>query len=174
MPNVIKIGGRENSDGAANNDTHGSPRILVAEDDDDLRRMTVALLSDAGYVVDEVENGLQAWQAMEHCTYDLLLTDNNMPEITGIELLARLYSSQIKTPAILVTGEIPTDELRRRPSLQIDAMILKPYTAAGLLAMVENILNDSDLGVPETSQFNRRASESTPNPSRPDQSTTAN
>ena len=171
MPNVIKIGVHENPNAATyNNDTRPLVRILVAEDDDDLRRMTTVLLSDAGYMVDEVEDGVAAWQAMERSIYDLLLTDNNMPRMTGIELLNRLHSSQIKTPVILVTGEIPTDELSRHPSLQIEAIILKPYTAVGLLSVVENVLDDSDLGIIETSQLNRHDGESTPNLSGPDQS----
>jgi two-component system chemotaxis response regulator CheY len=141
MPVGVKIRDNGNPDNSATSDIRPSLRILVAEDDDDVRRLITVLLRGAGYMVDEAQDGAEAWEAVEGNAYDLIVTDNSMPRMTGIDLLNKLHSAQIKTPAILVTGQIPTDELRRNPWLLIEAIVLKPFTAIDLLATVENIFN---------------------------------
>jgi two-component system, chemotaxis family, chemotaxis protein CheY len=141
MPVGVKIRENGNPDNPATSDTHPSLRILVAEDNEDVRRLTTVLLRGAGYMVDEAQDGAEAWEAVEGNAYDLIVTDNSMPRMTGIDLLNKLHSAQIKIPAILVTGQIPTDELSRHPFLQIEAIILKPFTAVGLLAVVDNVFN---------------------------------
>lgn len=167
MPVVVKARENENSDSAAVNDPRSLFRILVAEDNNDLRRVTTALLTSAGYTVDEVEDGMEAWQAVESSTYDLILTDNSMPRMTGIDLLHKLHSSRRKIPAILITGEIPTDELSRYPWLQIEAIVLKPFTAVALLTVVENIFNSDFAGVLETTKVARRMGKSINKPAKP-------
>ena len=62
-------------------------RILVAEDDTILLRLNAEILMRVGYEVDATEDGQAAWQALNAGSYDLLITDNNMPKVTGVELL---------------------------------------------------------------------------------------
>src|SRR5690349_14286804 len=65
------------------------PRILVVDDDATTRQLNCLLLSRIGYDVDAAENGEQAWHALLATGYDLLITDHNMPLLTGLELVAR-------------------------------------------------------------------------------------
>jgi CheY-like chemotaxis protein len=58
-------------------------RILVAEDDPDIRRLNSEALLCSGYHVDAVENGADAWEALQLKDYDLVVTDYNMPKLTG-------------------------------------------------------------------------------------------
>lgn len=115
-------------------------RILVVEDDVDLRRITSGILVEAGYEVESAEDGEIAWQMIQRNDYALVITDNNMPRLTGIELLRLLHSERIAIPVILLTGQLPTDEMRRSPDLKIEAVIIKPYTEMGLLTVVTNVL----------------------------------
>lgn len=115
-------------------------RILVVDDDEDIRRLDTEALAGAGYKVDAATDGAVAWDALQLSHYDLLVTDYNMPRMSGVELLLKLHAAHIALPVILVSGIIPMEKLKRHPWLQIDATLLKPYTPEELLATVEKVL----------------------------------
>jgi CheY-like chemotaxis protein len=106
-------------------------RILVADDDGDIRRLNTEALVGSGYEVDAAADGALAWDILQFKRYDLLVTDYKMP---------KLHAARIVLPVILMSGTIPTEELKRHPWLQIDATLLKPYTSEELLATVEKVL----------------------------------
>lgn len=119
---------------------NSSPRVLVVEDDAHLRRLSAKALVHRGYQVDTAEDGAVAWEALKHNRYDLLITDNGMPNISGIELLEHLHQAHLGLPVILVSGAMPAEELQRRPWLQIEAMLHKPYGVAEFLRTVDAVL----------------------------------
>lgn len=120
--------------------TNVPPRILVVEDDADIRRLNTEVLSDSGYQVDAAKDGVAAWQALNTDRYDLLITDNNMPRVTGLELIKKMRSEDMTLPIILMSGTLPMEELDRHPWLKIQATLLKPYTLAELLVTVKKVL----------------------------------
>jgi DNA-binding response OmpR family regulator len=81
----------------------------VVEDDQLLRQKlnTKTVLVHAGYLVDVAEDGAAAWDALQANRYDLLITDNNMPEMSGMELLKKLRSARMELPVIMATGTCP-------------------------------------------------------------------
>lgn len=83
-------------------------RILVVEDEQDLRQLTAEILIDAGYQVDVAEDGAAAWSALQLSQYDLLITDQFMPKVSGVELLRRIHAAQMTLPVIMATGFLPT------------------------------------------------------------------
>jgi len=115
-------------------------RILVVDDEPDICRLSTEVLIRSGYEVAAAEDGAAAWQALKTHSYDLLITDHNMPKVTGVELLKKLHAARMAMPVILVTGAVPTEELKRHPWLQIDATLLKPYTTDELLVTVQKVL----------------------------------
>jgi DNA-binding response OmpR family regulator len=115
-------------------------RILVADEDADILRLNTETLTEAGYDVDGASNGSVAWDAIQYGQYDLLVTENCLPKISGLELLKNIHIAEIELPVIMVTGLPPVERLRRPPWLQIAAILLKPYTADELLAVVKNVL----------------------------------
>lgn len=119
------------------NPTH---RILVAEDDDDIRRLNAEVLFHSGYKVDAAADGAVAWDTLQLNHYHLLVTDYHMPRMSGVELLLKLHAARKALPVILVSGTIPMEKLKRHPWLQIDATLLKPYTPDELLATVKKVL----------------------------------
>jgi DNA-binding response OmpR family regulator len=119
---------------------HHRKRILVVDDDEDIRRLNVEALAGSGYKVDAAADGAAAWDALQFNHYHLLVTDYNMPKMSGVDLLLKLHTARMSLPVILVSGTIPTDRLKRHPWLQIDATLLKPYTPEELLATVRNVL----------------------------------
>jgi DNA-binding response OmpR family regulator len=119
-------------------------RILVVEDDSSIRQLNTAMLLHSGYEVDAAEDGEAAWQALNTDSYDLLITDHNMPKVTGVELVKKLRAAHMALPVILATGAMPTEELNRHPWLRIEATLLKPFTIAMLLRTVREVLRATD------------------------------
>jgi two-component system OmpR family response regulator len=119
-------------------------RILVVEDDQFVRELGTELLLRSGYEVDSAADGAAAWEALNEDYYDLMITDNKMPKVTGVELLKKLRAARMGLPVIMATGVLPTEEFMRYPWLQPAATLLKPYTANELLAKVRNVLHGID------------------------------
>jgi DNA-binding response OmpR family regulator len=119
-------------------------RVLVVDDDSVLRLLNTEVLVGCGYRVDTAEDGEAGWEALHAKTYDLLITDNNMPRLSGVELVKKLRSEKVDLPVIMVSGEMPTEELNRHPWLHVTATLRKPFTGDELLATVKGVLHESD------------------------------
>ena len=115
-------------------------RILVVDDDAPMRRLNTEVLMCYGYAVDTAVDGSDAWDVLQHSHYDLLLTDNGMPKMTGVQLLEKLHDSGLELPTIMATGTAPTEEFARAPWLEPAILLLKPYTYDELLAAVKKVL----------------------------------
>jgi acetyltransferase-like isoleucine patch superfamily enzyme/CheY-like chemotaxis protein len=118
-----------------------SHRILVVEDDRDLRQLNASALINSGYAVDVAEDGAAAWESLQANHYDLMITDNKMPKLTGIELLKKLRSAHMGLPAIMATGTVPTQELAQNPWLEPVTTLAKPYVIDLLLDTVKEVLH---------------------------------
>jgi DNA-binding response OmpR family regulator len=115
-------------------------RILVADDEPDLRRLCSEVLIRIGYHVDSAEDGAVAWQALNDQRYDLLLTDNKMPKVTGIDLLRKVHAARLALPVIMVTATEPLEVFARAPWLQPAMTLLKPFALAELVGAVKQVL----------------------------------
>jgi len=92
-------------------------RILVVEDDGDLRRLNAQALSLSGYEVETAVDGAAAWAELQTNSYDLMITDNNMPKVTGVELLVKLRAARMELPVIMASGTSFSDDASRSPWL---------------------------------------------------------
>jgi len=124
-------------------DDNASYRVLVADDDDGVRFMNAGMLTRSGYQVDSAADGEAAWQALNNESYDLLITDHNMPRLTGTELIKKMRAARITIPVILASGNPPNDEFNLCPWLRPAATLVKPYTVAKLLGTVTEVLRSS-------------------------------
>jgi two-component system cell cycle response regulator CpdR len=79
-------------------------KILLAEDDNDMRRFLVKALQNAGYDVSSYDNGLSAYQRLREEPFELLLTDIVMPEMDGIELARRASELDPDIKIMFITG----------------------------------------------------------------------
>src|SRR5438445_3525158 len=80
------------------------PKILLAEDDTDMRRFLVKALQNAGFEVTSYDNGLSAYQRLREEPFELLLTDIVMPEMDGIELTRRASELDHDIKIMFITG----------------------------------------------------------------------
>jgi CheY-like chemotaxis protein len=115
-------------------------RILVVDDEPLIRLLYVKLLADFDYQVDGAEDGAVAWDALQLTAYDLMITDNAMPKMSGVELLKRIYDARMTLPVIMATGTFPEEEFNRSPWLQPEITLLKPHTVTEFLGAVEEML----------------------------------
>jgi CheY-like chemotaxis protein len=135
---ALRAGG--SSDTELQDEAKPAPRILLVDDNDDVRELNAEVLGRAGYDVDTAENGLAAWQALQANRYDAVVTDNTMPGVTGLDLIRKLRSEDMTLSVILASGTVPAEELNRCPWLEVDALLPKPYTIAALLRTVGQVL----------------------------------
>jgi DNA-binding NtrC family response regulator len=118
-------------------------RILLVDDDRDLRSINARLLLESGYHVDTANDGASGWRALNARHYDVLITDNTMPGVTGLELIKKLRSEDMTLAVILASGTAPMDELSQNPWMHIDALLPKPYTVAQLVRTIDEVLQKS-------------------------------
>ena len=116
-------------------------RILVIDHDRDIRLLYAEALARPGYYVDAAEDGAAGWEALQVNRYNLLITEHEMPRLTGVELVRKLRASRMAVPVVMAAQRLPTDELARDPSLQLAAMLPKPFYISQLLETVKGVLH---------------------------------
>ena len=121
-------------------------RILVVEDDAAIRQVNQEVLTYSGYHVDGAEDGAAAWAALQQINYDLVVTDNDMPKVTGVELIQKLQLARMSVPVIMATGALPDEQFTRSGVQPPAKTLLKPFTFDELLAAVKEVLFASNYG----------------------------
>jgi DNA-binding response OmpR family regulator len=124
--------------------TNGRDRILVVDEDSDLRQLYAATLTVPGYRVDVAEDGAAGWETLQANCYNLLITEHDMPKLNGVELVRKLRAAHMELPVVMAAGRMPYSELARNPSLHLAATLVKPFAVAALLDVVKNVLRVSD------------------------------
>ena len=115
-------------------------KILLAEDDNDMRRFLVKALENAGFQVSPHDNGMSAYNRLREEPFELLLTDIVMPEMDGIELARRATELDPEIKVMFITG-FAAVALNPDNNAPQDARILsKPFHLRDLVNEVERLL----------------------------------
>ena len=112
----------------------------MVEDDRNIRRLNAEKLINYGYHVDAAKDGAVAWDALQLNSYNLLITNQYLPKVSGDELLYKIHGARMSLPIIMATRNLPTWEFVLNPWLLPATMLLKPYTYEKLLGTVKNVL----------------------------------
>jgi len=117
-------------------------RILVADDDPDLRDILRSILEPQGFVVTEAENGELALQAIQSSAPDLVIIDYMMPRMTGPQVCERLRQDALlrHLPVIMLTGKSETQDKVLGLNAGVDDYLVKPFEPQELLARVHMVL----------------------------------
>ena len=119
-------------------------RLLVAEDDDDLRDVLERGLIEAGYVVDVVADGAAAVEYLRAYEYAACICDWRMPIREGIDVIADARRRGIKTPFMMLTArDAPTDRVAALDQ-GADDYLVKPFDYAELLARIRALIRRAD------------------------------
>jgi DNA-binding response OmpR family regulator len=114
--------------------------ILLVDDDLFAREHYAGGLIGSGFNVDTAEDGADGWEKIQANKYDLIITDNFMPKMTGIEMVEKLRTARMAIPVIMATKHFPAFEIARNPWLKPDAALNKPFSFDVLLATVKEVL----------------------------------
>jgi two-component system chemotaxis response regulator CheY len=118
-------------------------RVLVVEDSATMRGFVTAALESAGpYSVTQAESGFQALKVLPRAHYDLIITDINMPDINGLELVRFIRESEAhrSTPLIIISTDGRDVDRDRGLKLGANAYLVKPFAPEKLLETVRSVL----------------------------------
>ena len=110
-------------------------RALVVDDSRAIREAMTSMLGREGWIVDVAEDGARALQMTRQLRYDLVVTDLEMPELGGFDLIARLRKDERfrTTPIVIITSRANPEHRRRARDLGVRALVAKPITRRKLL-----------------------------------------
>jgi len=118
-------------------------KILLAEDDNDMRRFLVKALENAGFQVSPHDNGMSAYQRLREEPFEMLLTDIVMPEMDGIELAQRAAKIAPDMRVMFITGFAAV--ALKSGAVQPQAKVLsKPFHLRDLVAEVDRLFEVGD------------------------------
>ena len=115
-------------------------RILVVDDDENIRKVLKTILEEEGYAVDEAENAKKAIEKSRRNVYNLALIDIRLPDMEGIELLTRMKDTVPKMRKIIITGYPTLQNAIEAVNRGADAYILKPFDMEKVLATIKEQL----------------------------------
>jgi DNA-binding response OmpR family regulator len=118
-------------------------RILLVDDDQDVRRVCADVLAHNGYGVDADDDGEAGWAALQTSHYDLLITDHQMPHLTGLELVSKVFHSGMRIEIIMASGAWSSRDLREQASFYKVHALPKPFSPQELLTTVRQVLEES-------------------------------
>jgi CheY-like chemotaxis protein len=122
-----------------------SLRILVVDDDSAVRRCTAEMLTHFGYDIDTADDGSVALRAVGTTRYDILITDNLMKNMSGMEMVKTMRLAGIGLPVIMITGESSQPDFGRNPRLDAVGLLGKPFTVGELITAVQKTLSAKHL-----------------------------
>ncbi len=117
-----------------------SLKVLVVDDFATMRKIATKMLSKIGFEnVVQAASGVEAWELMQNEIIDVVLTDWNMPEMSGIELLETIRGDNRfqGLPVVLITAEAERDNIISAISKGASGYILKPFNIEKLKALME-------------------------------------
>ena len=126
-------------------------QILVVDDDPTIRKTIGILLMSAGYDVSTAENGINAVSHLSRVIPDLIVTDLNMPHMTGVELISHVRSRHPSVSIVAMSGDYQGDAVPA--GVIADRFYLKGRPSHNLLTMIATLIATNP--VPESAQENR-------------------
>lgn len=120
--------------------TENAPRILIIDDDENIRKTLEILLTNEGYLVDFATNGKEAIEKTNSTIYNVLIVDMKLPDMQGTDLLVKIKDTVPKMRKIILTGfpsqQNAIDSINKRA----DAYLLKPADVDKILAAIREQL----------------------------------
>ena len=121
-----------------------TPRILIVDDDENIRKVLVAILEDEGYNVENVGTGKEAVEKTRRNYYNLALIDIRLPDMEGIELLTKMKDTTPKIRKVIITGYPTLQNAVDAVNKGANAYILKPFDVGRVLRTLKEQLQKQD------------------------------
>ncbi len=121
------------------------PRLMIVDDEEPIRRMLARLLTRNGYECETAADAETAQATLNRSHFDLLLTDMDMPGISGLDLITQVSKTHPDTATVMVTGLDDTDLAQAALETGAYGYIIKPFEPNEILIGVANALRRRDL-----------------------------
>jgi two-component system, NtrC family, nitrogen regulation response regulator NtrX len=115
-------------------------RILIIDDDENIRTVLQAILEDEGYVIETADTARKGIEKSEKTFYNLALIDVRLPDMEGIELLTKLPETKPKMRKIIVTGFPTMQNAVSALNKGADGFVLKPFDVEKILLTIKEQL----------------------------------
>jgi CheY-like chemotaxis protein len=120
-------------------------QILVIDDDNDVRGLVARTVVKAGFRADTARDGEEGWLALCVTNYDLVITDHEMPKLSGLKLIERMREVSIEPPCILISANLPLPVSDLKKIVHRGTVLPKPFSPAELIERVYGLLLYGDL-----------------------------
>ena len=119
-------------------------RILIVDDDENIRKVLAAILEDEGYSVESVDTAKKGIEKSETDFFNLALLDVRLPDMEGIELLAKLRETKPKMRKIIITGYPTLQNAVGAVNKGADAYVMKPFDVEKMLKTIKEQLKKQE------------------------------
>lgn len=126
-------------------------RVLCVDDEESIRDVVAALLRREGFVVETAADGQAAWQRLlsEWDGFDLVITDNEMPRMSGASLIERLHGSRFPGKVLMFSGSLPATAAARLADFGVTERVEKGSGVGELIAAVRRLTTDRGKAAPK-------------------------
>ena len=115
-------------------------RILIVDDDENIRKVLTTILEDEGYDVETADTAKTAIEKTERKTYNIALIDIRLPDMEGIELLTKMKATTPRLRKIIITGYPTMQNAVEAVNKGADAYVLKPFNVEKVLNIIKEQL----------------------------------
>lgn len=119
-------------------------KVLIVDDDENIRNTMKAIFEDEGYIVDLAATGSEAIQKSQNTAYNVALLDIRLPDMEGVDLLKLLKENTPRTRKIMITGYPSMQNAMTALNKNADAYLIKPVNIEKLLITVQEQLKLQD------------------------------
>ncbi len=119
-------------------------RILIIDDDENIRKVLQTILEDEGYAVETADTAKKGIERSEKAFFNLALIDVRLPDMEGIELLTKLRDTKPKIRKIIVTGYPTLQNAVAAVNKGADGYIMKPFDVEKILATIKDQLKKQE------------------------------
>lgn len=117
-------------------------RVLVVDDEDDLRVLLSQQINSAGYDVSTAADGEEAINTIKKNSFDVVLLDINMPKVNGIEVLKFIHKNYPKIKAVMLTGFADLKHAMEAREFGARDFIGKPYKLEDVMSTIDRLVNE--------------------------------
>ena len=118
----------------------GTTRILIVDDDENIRKVLETILEDEGYTVESAETAKKGIEKSEKSFFNLALIDVRLPDMEGIELLSKMRVTKPKMRKIIITGYPTLQNAVAAVNKGADAYVMKPFDVEKILQTIREQL----------------------------------
>ncbi len=127
-----------------------SKRILIVDDDDEIRELLEFDIASSGYFVDTAKNGMEGLNKALNNTYDLILLDVMMPKMNGFEVCKNIRQAKLAIPVLMLTAKGTIDDKTTGFDCGADDYLVKPFDIQEVLLRIRVLLRRNSVEVDES------------------------